>query len=91
MIPEDELRGLGAVPHLNTELSLAVNCHVITTLDCDWLTHHAAEVHGGALLDIDVGAAEDLGDGLGDGEGQDVAHDRGAGDLTLVQPRVRLL
>ena len=85
MIPEDELRGLGAVPHLNTELSLAGSCHVITTLDCDWLlTHHTAEVHGGALLDVNVGASQDLGHGLGDGEGQDVAHHGGAGDLTLV-------
>ena len=61
MIPVDELRGLGAVPHLNTELSL-VSCHVITTQRPDWLTtHHAAEVHGGALLDEDAGAAQDLG------------------------------
>ena len=54
-------------------------------------TDHACEVHGGALLHVDSLAAEDLCDGLGDGEVDDVAHDGGGADLALVQPAVRLL
>ena len=54
-------------------------------------TDHACEVHGGALLHVDSLAAEDLRDGLGDGEVDDVAHDGGGADLALVQPAVSLL
>ena len=54
-------------------------------------TDHACEVHGCALLHVDSLAAEDLCDGLGDGEVDDVAHDGGGADLALVQPAVRLL
>jgi hypothetical protein len=55
------------------------------------VSDHTGQVHCDALLDVDVGRAEDLGDGLGDRQEDAVAEYGSRGDLTLVQTAVRQL